>query len=280
MQETRINNKWSVKIAIFFVALAGLGLWGLYDALIKYPAMGEAAAEWAEREYLAAAQDSGELLVASVPDPDAAMRDLRTQKESLQLESSSAAAGGQARRAITRLKRLEWLESLTIIGQLSAEHTTFDDPQDRLETLRTEHENLNQPKPLAAYDIPMQWVFVVVGFGGASYLAYLMVNVSRRKYRYEEETHTLKLPTGESITPDHIAEVDKRKWDKFIVVLRLKDGSSHRLDLLRYTPLEEWILEMEKLTDGYEAPEEDESSDEDAPGDETAMREDQAAHPS
>ncbi len=259
MQETRINNKWSVKIIIFFVALAGLGLWGLYDALLKYPAMGQAAAEWAEREYLDAAQDSGELMLASVDDPKAELSELRAQSDAIRMAASGATSGREGREAITRLKRLEWLEQLAIINSLQAEQTTFDDPHDRLDELTTLHANMNQPKPLAAYDIPMQWVFVVVGFGGALYLAYLFISVKSRKFKYEPETLTLTLPDGTKITPAQIEEVDKRKWDKFIVTLRLKDGSAHRLDLLRYTPLEEWVLEMEKQTDGYEPPAETES---------------------
>lgn len=263
MHETRVNTKWSVKIVIFFAALAGLGFWGLYDALIKYPAMGLAAAEWAEREYLAAAVESGDLLRASVENPQEALRDLYAQEDQIR-QAAGQASGVSARQAITRLKRLEWLESLAIIGKLNEDNTTFENPSERLDELRAAQANQNQPKPLAAYDIPMQWVFVAAGFGGAAWLAYLFVSVKRRTFRYDSETLALTLPEGKTISPADIAEVDKRKWDKFLVTLRLKDGAAHRLDLLRYTPLEEWVLEMEKRTDGYEPPEEPQHASDDA----------------
>ena len=72
------------------------------------------------------------------------------------------------------------------------------------------------------------------------------------------------LPDGRTITPDMIESVDRSKWDKFYVFLRLNDGSPDvRLDLLRHEPLEEWFLEMERLSPGYVPPEEDEDEDED-----------------
>jgi hypothetical protein len=49
-----------------------------------------------------------------------------------------------------------------------------------------------------------------------------------------------------------INEVDKRKWHKFFVFLKLADNSPEiKLDLLRYSPLEDWVLEMEKLHPNY-----------------------------
>lgn len=260
MQETKVNNKWSIKILIFMILLAGLGVWGLVDATIVYPARGAAAAEWAEREYLAAAADSGEMLRVDVNDPEGELERLEAQEDALRSQVAQQSPG--SRGALTQIKRMEWLQSLRIINRLDPQFTTFDNPSERLELLSAAHANRNQPKPLAAFDIPMQWVFVAIGFGGALWLLYLLVSVSRRKYRYEPESHTLHLPCGKTITPEQIAQVDKRKWDKFIVVLRLDDKSSHRLDLLRYTPLEEWVLEMEKHSPGYEPPAEDEAGDE------------------
>jgi hypothetical protein len=103
------------------------------------------------------------------------------------------------------------------------------------------------PTPLAFYDLPLQWLFVVAGFGGALYLIVLYGRVISKKYRFEPETHTLVLPGGTAITPADIREVDKRKWHKFYVTLHLKDGPSRTFDLMRHDPLEEWILAMEKV---------------------------------
>ncbi len=63
---------------------------------------------------------------------------------------------------------------------------------------------------------------------------------------------TLGLPGGHSLTPADLTDVDKRKWDKFFVSLVVKPGHATlggkevALDLLRYEPLEDWVLEMEK----------------------------------
>jgi len=47
--------------------------------------------------------------------------------------------------------------------------------------------------------------------------------VSSRRYRWEPESRTLTLLSGEKITPSDLADVDKRKWDKFLVFLRIRD---------------------------------------------------------
>ena len=91
-----------------------------------------------------------------------------------------------------------------------------------------------------------------------------VMRVLKTKYRYDASTHTLTLPSGESFTAQQINELDKRKWDKFFVTIHLEGGKTHKLDLLRYQPLEDWILEMEKLSPNYEPPEEDEKAPESA----------------
>ncbi len=103
------------------------------------------------------------------------------------------------------------------------------------------------PSPLAFYDLPLQWLFTVVGFGGALYLIVLYLRVASKKYQYDEESHTLVIPGGATITPGDLKEVDKRKWHKFYVTLQLKDGTSRTFDLMRHDPLEDWILAMEKV---------------------------------
>jgi len=261
MQETKLSTKWLIKIVIFLVASSGLGAWGLYDALIKYPARGEASAQWSLKEYLAAAQESGDFVLVSVDDPVATLESLELEEAELR-ELSTQGSGLSARQATTKLKRLDWLDALRNVGHLDPANTTIENPSKVLQDLELDQANKNPPKPLSRFDLPMQWVFVVGGFSAAAWLVLLTFSVARKKHRYDPETLTLTLHGGIVITPDLITQVDKRKWDKFLVTLRLKDGSSHRLDLLRYTPLEEWILEMEKQTEGYEP--DDEPADEDA----------------
>lgn len=127
------------------------------------------------------------------------------------------------------------------------------------------------PSPLAFYDLPLQWFFATVGFGGAIYLILLYLRVASKRYQYEPATHTLILPGGARIAPGDIKEVDKRKWHKFYVTLHLKDGSSRTLDLMRHDPLEEWVLAMEKVAFPEVSPDEgtkdEEGSPEGAPDD-------------
>lgn len=101
------------------------------------------------------------------------------------------------------------------------------------------------PSPLAFYDMPLQWLFTVIGFGGAAYLGMLYVRVAAKKYGFERETHTLILPGGDRVAAADLQEIDKRKWHKFYVTLITKDQRSHTLDLYRHDPLEDWVLAME-----------------------------------
>ncbi|MGH7132453.1 MAG: hypothetical protein ACREJO_10960, partial [Phycisphaerales bacterium] len=64
-------------------------------------------------------------------------------------------------------------------------------------------------------------------------------------------------PDGKTIVPADIAEFDKRKWDKFYVTINLKGGEARKLDLLRYVPLEEWVLAMERTAFPETAPPEE-----------------------
>jgi len=156
---------------------------------------------------------------------------------------------------------------------LRAEQTTFDNPTERREALDDAWRTRTPPKPLSAFDIPSQWLFVIAGFGGAAWLTFLFVRVASKKYRWDPATHTLTVPGGKTIAPADIAEVDKRKWDKYFVTLRLNDGAppprEHKFDLLRYAPLEAWILEMERRSPNYVPPAE-EPADEPEPTEQPA----------
>jgi hypothetical protein len=129
------------------------------------------------------------------------------------------------------------------------------DPNAAYESLRrtwiTEAGARAAPKPLSWYDIPVQWVFVAIGFGGGAWLIVLWIMVARQTYRWNPDTLTLTLPDGQTIAAEELEDVDKRKWDKFLVVLKPKAphplaGRELKLDLYRYAFLESWVLEMER----------------------------------
>lgn len=250
-QTTTINRSWLIKMGVFIAVLIGLGLWGLFDALIAYPNRGRKHAEFAEWQYLEQASQSGLMIQASTPNPVEELARLRTERESIESDPSLA----EPRRQM-QLTRLDWLTALHRVGDLDPANTVFDDPRARLNELEASWQSKTAPKPLGAYDIPLQWVIVAAGFGGGLWIVALLFSASRRVYTYDPEKMALTLPNGgRTITPADIKEVDKRKWDKFFVFFHMKDDSPEiKLDLLRYKGLEEWVLEMEKHTEGYEPP--------------------------
>jgi hypothetical protein len=255
---TTTNRGWMIKIVIFMVAMFGLGVWGLVDALVVFPDRGREHADYAEWKYLDASEKSGMLLQAAVKEPVKELARLRGQERALREEARAAEARGGMSRAQVELQALEWLTSLTRVGLATPARTDFADPRARLAELQASQSSKNPPKPLAAYDIPMQWVFVVGGLGMGIYLATLLLRVRGTVYKWEPSTMALTLPDGRTFTPEQIKEVDKRKWDKFFVFLKPKDGSADvKLDLLRFKHLEDWILEFEKKTEGYEPPAEE-----------------------
>jgi hypothetical protein len=244
MQTTRLNRPWLWKMALFGVFCVGFGVLGLYDAIISYPRRGEAFASYAQWQYLEAADHKGPLgQSVSIPDPKAELQRLR---------GSSPQGLEQA--------RFVWLNSLSKIGQLRPERTVMLNPSAdyaQLKKIWTEGDPANpkpkpQPKELATLDLPFQWVIVALGFGGALYLLVLFLGARGKRYSWDESTRTLTIPGGATLTPADLEDVDKRKWDKFLVFLKIKPGhptlagQELKLDLLRYKPLEDWILEMER----------------------------------
>lgn len=265
-QRTTLTRSWVIKSSIFAIVLGALGVWGLIDATIVYPSRGRAHASFMEFMYLGMAGEAGMLSLSSVSDPEGALRDLNEQRRELEDRLREAGEGSlTAKRTQMELLKREWLTSLSRVGLLTPDRTVIESPVQRIQELGEEWSNKNPPKPLAAYDIPMQWLFVVIGFGGCAWFVSLMLRVKKRVFHYEPQDHKLTLPDGRTITPDQISEVDKRKWDKFFVTLRLQDGASVKLDLLRHTPLEQWVLEMEKHTPGYEAEEAPAAAEEETP---------------
>lgn len=232
---TSLNRPWVFKVAIFFLIFFFFGLYGWYDAAISYPARGRRYAEAKLYDYLKA---SGPLTSrVNVEHPEEELASLRSKKRDLSpLEQ----------------RKLEWLESLKMVGWLKPEHTVLADPNKTFGELAAKWATGSQPKPLEWYDILVQWCFVAIGLGGAAWLGFLFLMVARVKYQWEESTQTLTLPGGKTLTPRDLEDVDKRKWDKYIVFLKIKGthadlgGKELKLDLYRYSPLESWILDMER----------------------------------
>lgn len=261
VQTSTVGSKWIRKIGFFLVLLLGLGAWATWDAFYVYPMRGRAFAEWAELQYLTLVKEEarggrGSLeLDAPVQDPVAEYHRLQQDDAARSTKPSMTA-------------RYEWLKSLALIGELKPEMTNFkayDGATKREAQLASALAGRDQPAPLHGYDIPSQYVLMFIGYGLGLYLVFLIVRVSMTKYRWDPATRTLTLPNGHAITPADLEEVDKRKWDKFIVFLRIKPGvagvggSTIRVDTYRHACVEDWILEMEREAFG-----DDSSSD--APG--------------
>ena len=244
-QWTRLNPRWLLKQFAVAALFTGFGLWGLYDALAVYPARGLAYAQYTKYQYLeqakrkaAGASSWGDL---SVPDPkgeyERLHKDIEGEKD-----------------PVVRAKH-DWLDSLAIVGRLSPADT-------KVENAPTEHDALdkkfnatsgtvNIPKKLEWYDIPSQWAIFGVGMLiGGTMFGFAAV-VSRTRFGWDPAAQELTLPGGHTLTVPQCEDFDRRKWDKFLMFIKVKPdhptlaGQELKLDLLRYVPLESWIVEME-----------------------------------
>lgn len=262
---TTTGRSWRLKTIIFAIALGALAVWGWYDAFHEYPRRGRLHEAFTLQEYLQESDKAFQLTTVSVEDPAAEYRRLSG------LDQGQLTAVERARMMWLRsISRLQSLGSVTrqnqaeLAARSTPNHvrqdtrTMFSDPRALMSALSNTLGQASQPKPLAAYDLPVQFLFLFGGAAGCVYLIGLFLSVRSRVYTYDPAAHRLTLPGGRSLVPADIALVDKRQWDKFIVYLKPVDGSPEiRLDLYRHHPLEEWVLEMEKLTPGYQPPEED-----------------------
>lgn len=265
---TTLNRRWLVKMSIFLIALTGLGVWGLIDALVVYPNRGRASAEYLQFRYLEQSERSGQLFRTTVEDPAAELKRLRAAGEQVNDVERARRQWLHALSMTTSLSRIteqNKAETARPIGQRGDTPTMFSDPRARLDTLTQKWSTQTAPKPLSGLDIPSQWVFVAVGFGGAAYLAFFLLRCCRVKFRYAPAERRLTIPSGKSFTPADMREIDKRLWHKFFLFVTLNDGSPEiKLDLLRYSPLETWILEMWEHSPNY-IPEESDDQTEQAP---------------
>ncbi|MBM4108169.1 MAG: hypothetical protein FJ255_05080 [Phycisphaerae bacterium] len=248
-----LMRRWALKMGVFLVVLVGFGGWALYDAAVLYPARQREVASFLEYDYLQALHQAGgaRLDSAGVADPAAEFQRLAA----LRRETGSLGPIDNA--------RYKWLEALAIINALDAQrHTAI--PREGVPDARARRNELAQrwtvasgeqrksPKPLTRWDIPSQWLILVACWAAAGYMALLIVRTAGRKYTWDPTRQRLTLPDGSSLVPADLDDVDKRKWDKFLVFLKVKPGHETlggkevRLDLYRHDRLESWVLEMER----------------------------------
>jgi hypothetical protein len=281
VQKAPLNPRWRFKLGIIALIVFLVGCWGLWDATSVYPNRGKKFADWAKWQYLEESKKADDedfgifLRESSITDPQEELERLSApDREAQNRQDAGNPGSSRAKRASMQVARLQWLEALDVIGHLDVEHTTIESPQRELEALRTQWATAQQPKPLSHFDLLSQWLIMGVCYSVTLLMVVHMMRVASQKYTYERSTMTLTIPGGASITPDDLEEVDKRKWDKFIVFLKIKDahptlgGQEVKVDTYQRLLIEDWILAMEAKAfpsqEGDDAPgESDESNDED-----------------
>jgi hypothetical protein len=256
-----------------------------------YASWSERAYLLAARDVDESREQVGTFRRAAVDDPASRLEELgdsQTRERNLQ----DLQGTGRPKRAQMELALEEWLTALDRIGRLHPAYTSFHaspdvesferlralqslpaaertpaqndeirgleqmlgpvSPRERLTALETRWTSESQPSKLQSYDIPVNKLAAVICFGFSVYLIALYVGVAIRTYTWDPTTRTLTLPSGESIGPDDLADIDKRKWDKFIVFLLIKEshktlgGKEVKVDTYRHGLVEGWILDMEK----------------------------------
>lgn len=273
--KTTLKGSWIAKMAIFFVVLLGLAAWGYVDAEIVYPARGRDVVAYTSLHYLQVSNESNMLYRSSVVDPAAEYARLsESEFETLPVIERTRLSW------LTAISRLESLESISAANTVEMARrldnpssdpietaTLFASPAKTLAALDAAWANKGLPKALSSFDIPVQWLIFFAGIAGALWVGFLFVKAKTTSFAYKPEAHELILPGGKSFTPEMIEVVDKRKWDKFFVFLKVTGFPGEiKLDLLKFVPLEEWILEMEKLSPNYEPEEEEGTGGEEGSG--------------
>ena len=248
-----INPRWMLKLGVITVIIFIVGAWGYWDASSVYPNRGMRYASYAKYQYLeqahnANAEDFGIFLrESSVTNPVEEFNRLKdpSSKSSRPLRASMMSA------------RLAWFEALNVVGHLDEEHTTIESPQRELDSLKSEWQTAASiPKPLHAFDLIVQWMVMALCWTIALLMFVHILKSRSKKYSWKADSMTLSVPGNHAITPDDLEEVDKRKWDKFIVFLKIKDshatlgGKEISVDTYQRQFVEEWILAMEEKAFG------------------------------
>lgn len=277
IQTTRLGRNWLLKTLLFLTLLLCFGCWGLADALYFYPKRGEMDAARQLKDHLVAADGAGKLTSAQLKVTDPAGTYAQLKAKESELLAQEKGSGPEARAAQFELTRLKWLDSLNRMWALKPEPRLvevekgtpptryyFDMAEGKaysigagggktdvpVQELTRRLVNLaattNQVTPLSGFDMLFQWVFVVIGFGGGLWMLITLIRAAAKKYSWKPQSQELTLHDGKTATPADIRELDKTLWHKFFVVMHLKDGRTYKLDLLRYQPLEDWVLAMER----------------------------------
>lgn len=252
-----LNPRWVFKLGVIALVVLIVGIWGFWDATSVYPNRGKRYADWAQWQYLEQAKkaDSEEFGVflrdSSVPNPAAELAALQQRHAQNQADAVNPSSTSNLR-ASMKLARQNWLEALEVVGMLNSEHTTIDSPQQRLDELTAKWQSASAiPKPLHTLDLMVQWLIMGVCLLVALLMVVHMFRVRSRRYSWDAPSMTLTIPSGANITPDDLEEVDKRKWDKFIVFLGIKPGHAQlggqevKVDTYQRRRVEDWILAME-----------------------------------
>lgn len=256
VQTSTLNRPWLIKFLIFTVVLFAFGLWGLYDAMVAFPARGNAHAENLEWKFLQAAKREGKIGAAGeITDPVARFATLEKKLPRNDVEQAE----------------YDWLLAMSRVSKLKPEYTTIERPNARLDALTEKWKGVTQQtKELAFYDLPMQWSFAAAGLGLALAVVVNIAMSAKRKYSWDPATTTLTLADGKQVRPADLADVDKTKWHKYFCTLVFADGSSPAdLDVLKYSGLEEWVLTLERIRFPERAVVEEDVPEE-APADEAA----------
>jgi len=241
--QTTLARRWLLRVLVILVIGWGLFVWGLYDATILYPNRGKDAASYLKYQYLREVEKA-QAISASVEDPTAEFARIASKKRDNTMTPVESA-------------RYNWLESLTRIHQLNPEQTKIPDARAALKELDEQwgRANVKVPQPLDWYDIPSQWAITALGLIIGMWRLITFLAVAGKKYKWDPASSTITLPGGGTLTEADIIDYDKRKWDKFIITLTLRDGHATgkkemTLDLYPYNELEPWVLELERRGTG------------------------------
>lgn len=260
IQKAPLNPRWRLKLGIIALIVFLVGCWGLWDATSVYPNRGKKFADWAKWQYLEESKKADDedfgifLRDTSVTDPVAELERLSApDRLSQNRTDASNPNSSRSKRASMQNARLQWLEALKVVSILTAENTTIESPQRELEALREKWSaTTTNPKPLSSFDLMSQWLIMGVCYIVTLIMVIHMMRVASQRYTWQPDSMTLTIPGGGSITPDDLEEVDKRKWDKFIVFLKIKDahaklgGQEVKVDTYQRLLVEDWILAMEE----------------------------------
>ncbi|MCC6661075.1 MAG: hypothetical protein IT437_09345 [Phycisphaerales bacterium] len=247
MMQTTLGKRWLVRMTLFIVLCAGFAAYSLYDAMVAYPNRAIAAASLAKFNFLDALTEQGRTYATiDAFEPRAELRRLR---------ALPGVSGADA-------PKRTWLEQSAVLGRLDSPELRAEvdalrqDPRGSWEALSKVWLQANgkapSVAPLSWYDIPVQWVLFAACTLIALYLAALLLLVARRKYRWDAAEQRLTLPDGSTLVPAEVEDFDKRRWDKFLIFLKVRPGHTRhggqeiKLDLYRHHPLEEWVLAMER----------------------------------